>query len=362
MINRYASTECTKYELPQMGEGSKGDYPRILGMYFFRGYFLTHAQASCSLPMTSHAPTEEAESSTKRPRPVDDGSEDDGKNEPISLEELRDKMREREKELSRPKFLTKEQRTQIALQKRDEAAKEKMRKLEAINRERDEIFAGKRVGGGKRESERGGGAAERHAPPRRDDISPQELDRIKLKYLGAKPQKKKVIKPTEKFKFNFAWEVGDDTAPDTNPLYDRKYEAQLLFGRGFRAGIDSREQIQKQIDYEDISKDRKEKIGEREKEDQRRQDKERAREPEEQAQRLAARRRRLRELQRLRAQGKLSPEETQELDRMFEEEARPPVLSGDKVEAFSFAHPDAPRPPDPPAAPDPAPDPDPEPQ
>jgi len=29
--------------------------------------------------------------------PVDDNSEDDGKNEPISLEELRDKMREREK-------------------------------------------------------------------------------------------------------------------------------------------------------------------------------------------------------------------------------------------------------------------------
>jgi len=57
-----------------------------------------------------------------------------------------------------------------------------------------------------------------------------------------------------------------------------------------------------------------------------------------------------------------SQEETQELDRMFEEEARPPVLSGDKVEAFSFAHPDAPRPPDPPAAPDLAPDPDPEPQ
>ena len=34
---------------------------------------------------------------------------------------------------------------------------------------------------------------------------------------------------------------------DTNPLYDKKYEAQLLFGRGFRAGIDSREQIQKQV-------------------------------------------------------------------------------------------------------------------
>jgi len=79
-------------------------------------------------------------------------------------------------------------------------------------------------------------------------LHPRSRERRPLRSpaVPAVPTASQVIKPTEKFKFNFAWEVGDDTAPDTNPLYDRKYEAQLLFGRGFRAGIDSREQIQKQ--------------------------------------------------------------------------------------------------------------------
>ena len=41
--------------------------------------------------------------------------------------------------------------------------------------------------------------------------------------------------------------LGLHDSQDTNPLYDKPYEAQLLFGRGFRAGVDSREQIQKQV-------------------------------------------------------------------------------------------------------------------
>eukprot|EP00667_Euglena_gracilis_P021972 EG_transcript_24283 len=234
-------------------------------------------------------------------------------------------MREREKELSRPVFLTKEQRTQIALKKREEAAKEKMKKLEAIQKEREEIFSGRR---NERKEQERRSAAERYLQQRREDISQQELDKIKTKYLGAKPQKKKVIKPTEKFKFNFAWDMGEDTAPDTNPLYDKPYEAQLLFGRGFRAGIDSREQIQKQIDYEEISKDRKEKIVERTKDDKRRREREVVKEQREREERLAARRRRLRELQRLREAGKLNPEDEAELDAILAEEAeRPTALS-----------------------------------
>lgn len=261
---------------------------------------------------------EDEHSSKQRRVDESEDHEDDLKNEPISLEELRDKMREREKELSRPTFLTKEQRVQIALQKREEVAKDKMRKLGAIQQEREEIFSGRRT---ERKEEERKSAAERYLQQRKEDVSQQELDKIKKKYLGAKPQKKKVIKPSEKFKFNFAWDAGEDTAPDTNPLYDKPYEAQLLFGRGFRAGIDSREQIQKQIDYEEISKDRKEKVVERGKDDKRRKEKELAKEQREREERAAAKRRRLRELHRLKEQGKLDEEEQQELDEMVANDA-----------------------------------------
>ncbi|WCJ41568.1 Pre-mRNA-splicing ATP-dependent RNA helicase prp28 [Euphorbia peplus] len=64
-----------------------------------------------------------------------------------------------------------------------------------------------------------------------------ELDAIKEQYLGSKKPKKRVIKPGDKFRFSFDWENTDDTSRDRNP-----HEAQLLFGRGFRGGIDRREQ------------------------------------------------------------------------------------------------------------------------
>lgn len=85
-----------------------------------------------------------------------------------------------------------------------------------------------------------------------------------------------MLKPSEKFKFSFDWDMNDDTSRDLNPLYqvnqnclcpctlpcsiravlflcvflclmggaqDRP-DTALLFGRGRRAGIDLREQQQ----------------------------------------------------------------------------------------------------------------------
>jgi hypothetical protein len=37
--------------------------------------------------------------------------------------------------------------------------------------------------------------------------------------------KKKIIKPSEKFKFNFDWDgAKEDTSKDLNPLYDKPHE------------------------------------------------------------------------------------------------------------------------------------------
>jgi ATP-dependent RNA helicase DDX23/PRP28 len=73
-------------------------------------------------------------------------------------------------------------------------------------------------------------------------ITDKELQGIKGRYLGEGKKKKKVIKMSDKFRFAFDWELAEDTSKDLNPLYDKKHDAQLLFGRGLRAGIDMREQ------------------------------------------------------------------------------------------------------------------------
>ncbi|KAF6137281.1 hypothetical protein GIB67_036318, partial [Kingdonia uniflora] len=70
----------------------------------------------------------------------------------------------------------------------------------------------------------------------------KELEAIKDQYLGAKKPKKRVIKPSEKFRFSFDWENTEDTSRDMNVLYQNPHEARLLFGRGFRAGMDRKEQ------------------------------------------------------------------------------------------------------------------------
>ncbi|CAH2059545.1 unnamed protein product [Thlaspi arvense] len=78
----------------------------------------------------------------------------------------------------------------------------------------------------------------------------KELDAIKEQYLGGKKPKKRVIRPSEKFRFSFDWENTEDTSRDMNALYQNPHEAQLLFGRGFRAGMDRREQKKQAAKHE----------------------------------------------------------------------------------------------------------------
>lgn len=57
---------------------------------------------------------------------------------------------------------------------------------------------------------------------------------IKMQYLGIKAEKKRLLKPSEKFKniFNFDWDKADDTSTDYNPIYNSRLQTNLLFGRG----------------------------------------------------------------------------------------------------------------------------------
>lgn len=75
-------------------------------------------------------------------------------------------------------------------------------------------------------------------------VDEREVQAIKDQYLGKKAPKKKAVKTSEKFAkiFKFDWEAGDDTSADLNPLYAKRMDVNLLYGRGYRAGVDMREQ------------------------------------------------------------------------------------------------------------------------
>ncbi|EAS02223.2 DEAD/DEAH-box helicase (macronuclear) [Tetrahymena thermophila SB210] len=81
-----------------------------------------------------------------------------------------------------------------------------------------------------------------------------EIQNIKIQYLGLNKEKKKILKPSEKFKniFNFKWDSSDDTSVDFNPLYKNKIQSNFLFGRGIQAGYDVKEQLEKNVKYEDL--------------------------------------------------------------------------------------------------------------
>ncbi|MBA0724994.1 hypothetical protein Golax_021626, partial [Gossypium laxum] len=96
----------------------------------------------------------------------------------------------------------------------------------------------------------------------------KELDKlaaIKKQYLGSKKPKKRVIKPSEKFRFSFDWENTEDTSRDMNSLYKNPHEAQLLFDRGFRAGMDRREQKKLAAKNEEMREEIRKKEGVKEK-------------------------------------------------------------------------------------------------
>jgi len=167
------------------------------------------------------------------------------KAQPISLQE---KVAQQQLAAGKgkPTFMTKAMREEAA-----SAVEEEEKELEGLMEEaeraqRQEYMQKVRDAlRGQREQERSSrGSGPPRAPIERREApkSKQELDRekelqqIKNSYLGVKRVKKKQMKISEKFRFAFDWGAEEDTSADLNPLYERKHEALLLFGRGLRAG------------------------------------------------------------------------------------------------------------------------------
>ncbi|XVE81195.1 hypothetical protein DITRI_Ditri15bG0043300 [Diplodiscus trichospermus] len=170
----------------------------------------------------------------------------------------------------KPVFLTKAQREQLALQRLEEQRAQQKRRLEELHRSNNSTNNDSDLSSTKhssdssdrrdrerqrerdRESERRNREREREEEAKARERGrleklaererEKELESIKEQYLGSKKPKKRVIKPSEKFRFSFDWENTEDTSRDMNSLYQNPHEAQLLFGRGLRAGMDRREQ------------------------------------------------------------------------------------------------------------------------
>ena len=123
--------------------------------------------------------------------------------------------------------------------------------------------------GGRSDSQRWSrGRDQRHTAvaraPRRSAAEVAEaaqLQAIKDGYLGTnRPVKKSRKKKTgSKFKqvFHFDWDASEDTSQDLNPLYQRRQQPQIAYGRGYQAGIDMREQRKKNKYMEDVLRMRK---------------------------------------------------------------------------------------------------------
>ena len=148
-------------------------------------------------------------------------------------------------------FLTKEQRTAIALQKLEAKRTEQINKQKESEVAYNRFVTGKTLEERRREDkfEREKQERERIRRQKEENKEAKELDHevkaIRDYYLGNVEKKRKITKASDKFAklFKFDWEADDDTGRnDVNPLYNNRVKVSALFGRGYIAGVDQREQ------------------------------------------------------------------------------------------------------------------------
>lgn len=178
---------------------------------------------------------------------------------PISLEELISRKKAEEAEQIKPKFISREQREQEALRRRQaEVQAQKDRQMEAMRKQAEYLKQAKDIERAKRVEEfeerfrdhRRGRDRERTFNKRPNDDPAgtdksldviQEDQAIKERYLGQKRLTKRRQRRLNERKFVFDWDASDDTSQDYNPIYKEKHQIQF-FGRGHIGGIDIKQQ------------------------------------------------------------------------------------------------------------------------
>lgn len=166
---------------------------------------------------------------------------------PVEAEKLSEIAKERAAEADRaakPVFKTKAQRQKEAL--------ERLKARRAAESSNQPIAQAAPSSSSRAITERGSRRVATSSI-RRSQADAAVLEQIKEQYLGMKKKRKKrVLPPSQKFKFNFDWDASEDTMDVTNPLYANKIQSSLMFGRGFIAGTDRREQRKQMSFYDEL--------------------------------------------------------------------------------------------------------------
>lgn len=154
-------------------------------------------------------------------------------------------------DISGTKFLTKAEREKLALERLEQRRQEQEKRHVEDKTAYDRFTTGKAEEERRREArmqkEEEDRARERRLRDenKRGDEYDHELKAIREHYLGGKEVKKRVTRNSEKFAkmLKFDWDDDEDTGrSDKNPLYNDRLHLNPMFGRGYIAGIDLREQ------------------------------------------------------------------------------------------------------------------------
>ncbi|XP_067302844.1 probable ATP-dependent RNA helicase DDX23 [Pseudorasbora parva] len=193
----------------------------------------------------------------KRDRDVkkEDDEEDEKKKkvQPLSLEELLAKKKAEEEAESKPKFLSKAEREAEAIKRREQQTEERRRQVEEERKKR-RVFQdiGRKMLEDPQERERrerrermerennGNDEDDGRQKIREEKDKGKELQAIKERYLGGMKKRRRTRHLNDR-KFVFEWDASEDTSTDYNPIYKEKHQVQL-YGRGFIAGIDLKQQ------------------------------------------------------------------------------------------------------------------------
>uniref|UniRef100_A0AAY5L9S4 Probable ATP-dependent RNA helicase DDX23 n=1 Tax=Esox lucius TaxID=8010 RepID=A0AAY5L9S4_ESOLU len=181
--------------------------------------------------------------------------------QPLSLEELLAKKKAEEEAEAKPKFLSKAEREAEALRRRELEMEERKKAIDEERKKR-RVFQdiGRKMMEDPQERER----RERRERMERENNGDQEddgrqkireekdkgkeLQAIKERYLGGTKKRRRTRHLNDR-KFVFEWDASEDTLVITfNPLYKEKHQVQL-YGRGFIAGIDLKQQKRDQSHF-----------------------------------------------------------------------------------------------------------------
>ncbi|CAB1329394.1 unnamed protein product [Coregonus sp. 'balchen'] len=167
---------------------------------------------------------------------------------------------EDKKKKGKPKFLSKAEREAEALKRRQQQTEEKKKTIDEDRKKRrmfqdigrkmmeDPQERDRRERRERMERENNGDQADDGRQKIREEKDKgKELQAIKERYLGGTKKRRRTRHLNDR-KFVFEWDASEDTSTDYNPIYKEKHQVQL-YGRGFIAGIDLKQQKKDQSHF-----------------------------------------------------------------------------------------------------------------